>query len=715
MGKRIHFLLGLHCHQPVGNFDHVFEEAVRKSYRPFLEVLQRHPALHVTLHYTGVLLEWLQEHDPSLLDLIASLARSGQVEMMTGGFYEPVLPVIPDRDKVGQIRMLTDFLRARFGAEARGFWLAERVWEPHLPRFLKQAGVEFLTVDDSHFKAAGLEGEALTGRYVTEEMGSTVEVFPILEKLRYLIPFREPQETIDFLGTLADEGGRRCAVIHDDGEKFGIWPETYGWVFERGWLERFFQALEDNAAWIHTCTFSEYRALSRPLGRVYLPAASYTEMMEWVLPAGTIPRLEAAQNFLKQNQKWDDFGPFLKGGFWRNFQVKYDESNNMHKKMLLVSEKVARLAAAGAAEAGEAERELWMGQCNCPYWHGVFGGLYLNHLRFANYRHLIRAETLADRALRGRESYLEAGTRDFDADGVEEILVESGLLSAGIDPARGGSLFELDDRLRSVNLGDTMTRRFEAYHVKLSQAASGAGGDGVASIHDRVQSKEEGLADRLKTDFYRRVSALDHLLPPDTALGPFSDCRFTESGDFLKGAYDARVEKGPGGRGLDLVMRRDGTFWDDGRPRPFRVEKRFHFEEKSQEIGFHYVLKNTGDGPLPFVFGVEFNFGLLAGDAPDRYWEFAGRRRENSVFRSVFDEKAQAQVALVDEWLNLRIRFDFDREADLWAFPIETVSQSEGGFERVYQNTVVFPHWTMSLEPGAEERRGFRLCLGSVR
>ena len=30
-----------------------------------------------------------------------------------------------------------------------------------------------------------------------------------------------------------------------------------------------------------------------------------------------------------------------------------------------------------------------------------------------------------------------------------------------------------------------------------------------------------------------------------------------------------------------------------------------------------------------------------------------------------------------------------------WAFPIETVSQSEGGFELVHQSVVVQPHWTV--------------------
>jgi alpha-amylase len=45
------------------------------------------------------------------------------------------------------------------------------------------------------------------------------------------------------------------------------------------------------------------------------------------------------------------------------------------------------------------------------------------------------------------------------------------------------------------------------------------------------------------------------------------------------------------------------------------------------------------------------------------------------------------------------VRFSFGRKAELWRFPIETVSQSEGGFERAYQSSVIFPHWGVPLKP----------------
>jgi alpha-amylase len=706
MPKTIRFVFGLHCHQPVGNFDHVFRQATDRSYRPFLQVLERHPGVKATLHYTGILLDWLKRNDPALLSLIRGLVARGQVEMMTGGFYEPILAVIPDADKVGQIRKQTAWLKQELGAEARGLWLAERVWEPQLPAALRQAGVEFLTVDDSHFKASGVSGDALYGRYVTEEQGQTVEVFPILEPLRYLIPFRPAQETIDFLASIATEDGSRVAVMADDGEKFGVWPDTYGWVFEQGWLESFFCLLEQNAGWLETCTFSGARAATQPLGRIYLPTASYTEMMEWALPAPAAAKLEEAVAWVKREGHAGDYGTFLRGGFWRNFFAKYEESNSLHKKMLDVSRRVEALAAKDAAAAAAAREHLWAGQCNCPYWHGVFGGLYLNHLRSAVYRELVAADTLAHRALMGGRPFAGHRQVDFDADGRQELILESDKLFLALDPQRGGRLFELDDRDRAFNLGDTMTRRREAYHAKLLQGSGSEGaGGGVASIHDRVRVKEQGLEKRLAFDPGRRVSLVDHFLPLDEPLEAFAQARSQELGDFWGGAYAAEAVGG------SATLQRLGKVAGQS----VLLSKTLGIQPGSPSLAIRYRVENRSDQPLKARLGVEFNFGLLAGDAPDRYYKVAGAKLEGSRFNSFLELGPVAEMALVDEWLDLALTLRFSQKADLGGLPIETISQSEGGFERVYQNTLLLPRWSLDLAPGAGAGFDFTLSLERAR
>ena len=140
--KKVLFIMGLHSHQPVGNFDFIFETATRECYHPFLEVLSRYPDIRMSLHYSGVLLEWLRTHHVETFDLLVRLVEAGQVELMGGGFDEPILVMIPDRDKLGQIRKQSDYTEKHFGVRPRGLWLAERVWEQGLVTPIAEGGME---------------------------------------------------------------------------------------------------------------------------------------------------------------------------------------------------------------------------------------------------------------------------------------------------------------------------------------------------------------------------------------------------------------------------------------------------------------------------------------------------------------------------------------------------------------------------------------------
>jgi len=206
--ERLHFLLGIHNHQPVGNFESVVDETILRAYHPFLETIDRAGRdLPVTVHCSGGLLESLKARARHTFDLLGRLAAEGRVELLGGGFYEPILALLPDWDKVGQIQALAQFLKSHWGVTPRGMWLAERIWEPQLPRALREAGVEFVLVDDSYFAHDGLDTETLGGYYLTEEQGATVAVFPINQRLRYLVPFADPAESLRYLEGRPRSGG----------------------------------------------------------------------------------------------------------------------------------------------------------------------------------------------------------------------------------------------------------------------------------------------------------------------------------------------------------------------------------------------------------------------------------------------------------------------------------------------------------------------------
>src|SRR2546421_695022 len=329
----IHLGLLLHNHQPVGNFPWVFQQVYEEAYLPLIQALERHPKVRLSLHYTGSLLDWLEEAHPEFIERIAKLVQRNQVEMVSGGYYEPILPSIPDRDKIAQIERLTERIQRDFGTRVTGMWIAERVWEPGLPRFLIEAGIEWTILDDVHFKSAGLDEKELYGYYATEDQSSIVKVYATSKLLRYTIPWRPVRETIENLRSLATPDGRRIAVMGDDGEKFGRWPETapYCWGSNghSGWIDEFFTELEQNSSWLQMTPLGEYAHNYPALGRIYIPTSAYIEMTEWALPPQKSFLFGKLLHRLEDERR-DDILQFMRGGFWRNFLVRYHEINNQH-------------------------------------------------------------------------------------------------------------------------------------------------------------------------------------------------------------------------------------------------------------------------------------------------------------------------------------------------------------------------------------------------
>jgi hypothetical protein len=491
----VRFVFGVHFHQPVGNFDHVFEAHVRDVYQPFLERLAEREFGPITLHVSGPLLEWLEHHAMPVVDRIGRLAADGKIELLLSGFYEPVLIALPRQDRVEQVTWMREALRRRFGVEAVGLWLTERVWEPDLTADLADAGVRYALVDDRHFLVAGFPPERLHTPFWTESDGRRIALLPMHERLRYLIPFKPPADTVAYLRGLR-EARRPLAVLADDGEKFGGWPGTREWVYERGWLRDFLDAIQEVIAAGEVSLTTPAAALAEiPSGGLaYLPSASYREMEAWALPPAAAARLTALERDLGPERLAGPDGVLVRGGHWRHFLVKYPEAGRMHRKMLALSSLSRR-----RGDPPAARRAIGRAQCNDAYWHGVFGGLYLPHLRHAIWEQLAAAERVLRR---GEPPAVER--LDQDGDGAEELWAHSGRWSALVSPARGGAIEELTLLEAGVNLADVLTRRRETYH--------GAGEDGArrddarppVDGEERVLTAERVLPDALRRDAYER-------------------------------------------------------------------------------------------------------------------------------------------------------------------------------------------------------------------
>jgi alpha-amylase len=678
----------LHSHQPVGNFDFVFAEATRQCYRPVVEILRQYPDFHVGLHFSGPLLKWLAQNDRELLAMIGGMYDKGQVELLSGAFYEPLLVAIPPQDAQAQLARQAEFLQKQFKAKLYGFWLAERIWEPALPLTVAASGLKYTIVDDTHFYYAGLEDKDMFGYHLTERAGNTLALFPTNKELRYHIPFHAPAQSVEFLKSAFEQNGPTCATYGDDCEKFGLWPKTYKLVIENGWLKNFIEAILGQSSWLRASTPHEFMEKHGPRSRVYLPNASYEEMMMWALPWSVELTLEELVEKLKERNQYEDMRRFLRGGLWENFLVKYRESNIMHKKMLHLSGRLQK------QPHPQAYDHLLQAQCNCSYWHGLFGGLYLSHIRHAVHANLIAAEKLLDASANPGGAYLKSEKIDFDLDGYDEVMLTSPELDCAIHPAYGGSVSLLNLRRHCFNVADTLTRRPEAYHQqfekqKHAQLSPGAEGEAF-SPHDKIIFKEEGLENFLIYDWYQRSVFQDHIMPLDSQLQPFIAARFTEWGDFVDQPYHLRqhgVENGV----ACCRMRRCGNVWAPGGPWPLQVNKDFSLSPQG-ELGCQYKLCSDSADMPAFIWAVELNLTLLSASDDLRCLTVGGRKV--SFAENFVSAGAVSNFSLLNCGDGFKLDFLLDREAGLWCWPVYTVNQSESGLERTFQGSsllLLFP------------------------
>jgi alpha-amylase len=411
-------------------------------------------------------------------------------------------------------------------------------------------------------------------------------------------------------------------------------------------------------------------------------------------------------------------------------------------------------------------------QCNDPYWHGVFGGLYLPHLRQAAYADLLSAERLL-----GPAAGPELEVLDLDVDGAEEVLLRSTELVAVIRPARGGALAAFDHLPSATALLDILRRRREPEHAALEElaarrrpAATPAGDaaeatdtlgppaptdtpltDGPRTIHGGVRMKEPGLERLLFVDSHPRGAFIDHFFPAGTTVSSIHEGRARELGDFIDTPYAAAGRPEIPGDSPDdppaVLLTRQGTVaghevhlektyrLESGADHGLAVTYRLTIggaapsteprgpataptvELRGPATAQSMELPGAGGGSPPafVMFAPEVDLTLLAGWSAERYVMVDGAEVSHPHLADIDSHPEAQSVELVDQTRGLAFRLSWSTTTPpnglscLHRYGIVTVSQSEDGFERIYQGTALLPSWTIPLNEESSLRIRFRL------
>ena len=710
--KSINLPIVFHAHQPEGNYQWVYEDVYEKSYKPLIDNLFKFAEIKFTLHFSGNLLEWFLNHKPEFIKKIKIMVKRGQIEIIGGGYYEPIFAIIPYRDKIAQIKMLSDLIKKEFGLEIRGAWLSERVWEPNYPSFLNDAGLKYVIVDDNHFRSTGITEKEILYSYITEDEGKTLRIFPINEELRYLAPWKPTYMSIESLKNLADEKGDRCVLFMSDAEKMGVWGTTHQICYIQGheegdegkpFIPAFFEQVIKNK-WIKSITLSEYMDTYPAKSLIYLPTASYDKMEEWVLPTKERKVFEEIRKELKENPNKRDEYLFLKGGFWRHYLVKYPESNNMHKKMLYVREKLIQIEklvgkleseesrSEAQTKIAEAWEEIYKSQCNDCYWHGLFGGVYLQFLRFSVYSHLINAEKIIDKLNAefhsNKNKFISIIPIDFNKDSRMDVIIESDSVNLYVNPSDGGTIFELDYKPKSYNLLNTLSRWPEAYHDN--------------EDNDEV----EIMVDRYKRNMFRL-----RFFHKDASLKLLEADQYKEYGSFIDGEFNViRSEKDGASAVVELEMIGTVKNPNSNDNYPCKIIKKISIEDsqitlsmkcKFEKIfGKEVLLKEILD---TLQLGIDLPF-FFNGDTNKFQWEsnqvYALDEKLNHILKPF--EFAGQYFKAYDESYDLNLEFSFidpsmtnTDSIKIYKFPIIAYAFTDEGYKKIYQGINLLPRFKL--------------------
>lgn len=427
---KTHAIIGTYNHLPEGTTDSVFEDTYQYSYRPFLSILNKFPEIQAVLHFSGPLLRRLELKHPEYLMLLEEMTARKQIELLGGAFYEPLLPLIPNSDRLGQIELLTTYLRKMFGKRPRGCWLHEYSWEPWLASTMVTCGIDYTFLTQEHFKRADI-ATAECMPVITEDQGRCVTVFPMYD-CEQSFPVPMGLEKIFELHLKTNASQFSGAMMQ--GELLKHFWEKSQLESPDVYMEKTFAWFRKNLLVIETTLPTKYLKNQKLLPRAYFPGLASTRFMNASTLSANKPESES--------------------GSMRRAIIKFACSRSIYAKMSYVHILISQLRG-DKSRKKTAMEDLWKGQCVDALWQSPSGGILHPSIRQTVWQSLLDAE----QTTRLKNSFKPGIIRaDIDFDGAKELLFQGVDINAYIH-THGAIVFELDVIKAKRNLCDIFIKK----------------------------------------------------------------------------------------------------------------------------------------------------------------------------------------------------------------------------------------------------------------
>jgi hypothetical protein len=415
-------ILGAYSQLSSGTPAPILERALAELYKPLLTYLYKHPDLKIHLYLPGAVMEWFEQNHPELNMLIADLCKKDQLEMVTGGFQQPVLHILPAKDRSVQIEETTTFIRKRYGKRSRTIWFYDQIWNPAFISTMGLCAVDRLIIsplERLHDSVVAVEP------FVMQDMGKTIEVFPSQVQISKLIA----------------ELGMGKMTYKDFSERLAQINTTQSSGFETVMinLDQLLEACAVNPALpppldMFAQVFEHFRK-----------RGDSTRLLTSIPLGGLSIRGYLAAGWYGQDSSVVDISTF------NQVFTKYEELNYLYGRTLYLME-LSKSHRKNRDVKKRVEQLLQKSVNGAPYILDSSGGCYRSSYRKNAYKYLNDAETL----LAKQEDVMYPREIDLDFDGHLEYVLSGKNISVVLD-SKGGTLSSINYLPTGWNYADTFT------------------------------------------------------------------------------------------------------------------------------------------------------------------------------------------------------------------------------------------------------------------
>lgn len=524
-----------------------FETKYQKIYRHIVSFLFENTRNKMAVSFSGPLFSWIEKEHSEFTQLLSKISGRKQTEVIGGGYYNPIFPLLFPQDRTGQIELMTSELRKAVGKRPRGMTLFNSIWDTNLVPCFYSCGMEYVFLDSSLIPK---ERRCFLPLIVNEQ-GKSLNILsvnrefipnPLIEPKEYL---RNLFDTINYLtkddeyNSITDE---RVVVIKIDENQFEK-------LYNSNWLKKMYQTAQEYFTDSINITLPlEYLHRSDFKVNSYIPAGIQTDVAKW------------AKSPYKAQENNSNFQTTI-----FDFLLTYKRNHALYNRMLYISILVNQCKGDKIRKKIARER-LWIAQSGEGYVCNPDGVFANNAVRQYAYRNLTEAEKLI-REASGINNFKEDATNyDYNGDGLTDYIFAMKQHNSCVTP-KGAQICELDVMHNTGNYADSPNRIMQ---------------------FDKVDDK------------YERGFFVDHLFTPEQFIdykkgtpsgnGIFSQVLFKED-DFDSYRHEIKLS----GKGLFSQLNI-----------PVTLKKKI--SANSNGFMVQYILKNEGPFDIKGNFVVESNF-----------------------------------------------------------------------------------------------------------